>query len=337
MALGETVGTARGKLPDQGPLRAGVCTQLACFTTEGTIRALVRGNHKGICHAPSVMWHAYCRWAAMQDIERDLMEGRWGGFGQTWPDGWLAQVPVLGERRGSAPATVAALSRVEQGTYDRPATESSGWHALGRTLPTAALTALGFPGPIVSTEVAALTHGSVEAQSATAHAVVLLRQCLEGSRIEDSLRTGLADLRTNERAAGGLEQGRLDAALQAAADHPADATRLAALAPDLTAVSALLGGLYVAASLPGRTQVEAALHFASLSPAGPSVACVTGALLGAAHGVEALPVDQVSRHELAWVLDTLARDLVTQVKDSPSGSEYVEGWDPHWWDRYPGW
>ncbi|MFJ7096509.1 hypothetical protein ACIQWL_40770 [Streptomyces mirabilis] len=56
---------------------------------------------------------------------------------------------------------------------------------------------------------------------------------------------------------------------------------------------------------------------------------MAGALLGAAHGAEALPVGLVSRHELAWVLDTLARDLVAQLTDSPSGSEYTTGWDPH--------
>ncbi len=95
--------------------------------------------------------------------------------------------------------------------------------------------------------------------------------------------------------------------------------------------------MYVAASFPGRDQLDAALRFAAGAPDGDSVACVAGALLGAAHGAEALPVGPVSRHELAWVLDTLARDLVAQFTDSPSGSEYVGGWDPHWWGRYPGW
>ncbi|MEU6770188.1 hypothetical protein [Streptomyces sp. NPDC046759] len=64
---------------------------------------------------------------------------------------------------------------------------------------------------------------------------------------------------------------------------------------------------------------------------------MAGALLGALHGAEALPVDLISRHELAWVLDTLARDLVVQLTDSPSGGEYTAGWDQYWWDRYPGW
>ncbi|MFI1094021.1 hypothetical protein [Streptomyces sp. NPDC020917] len=45
----------------------------------------------------------------------------------------------------------------------------------------------------------------------------------------------------------------------------------------------------------------------------------------------------MSRHELAWILDTLARDLLSEATDSPSGGEYIGGWDPNWWDRYPGW
>jgi ADP-ribosylglycohydrolase len=83
--------------------------------------------------------------------------------------------------------------------------------------------------------------------------------------------------------------------------------------------------------------VHDALRFAAGAPDGDSVACVAGALLGAAHGVEALPIDLISRHELAWVLDTLAHDLIAQFADSPSGDGYGGGWDPHWWGRYPGW
>jgi hypothetical protein len=55
---------------------------------------------------------------------------------------------------------------------------------------------------------------------------------------------------------------------------------------------------------------------------------VTGALLGAVHGYVALPVDLLSRRELTWVLDTLARDLLSEMKNSPSVSEYVPGGGP---------
>ncbi|MFJ8779220.1 ADP-ribosylglycohydrolase family protein [Streptomyces sp. NPDC102476] len=349
LALGDTLGTARGKLPADGALRAGVSTQLACFTVEGTIRAWVRGGHKGICDPPSVVWHAYCRWAAVQGLEVERMRQRWAHGDEAWPDGWLARVPMLAERRGSAPATVAALSRTERGNMGMPTT-SRGCHALTRTLPVAVVGAAHGSAQSVqlAREIAALTHGDRAAQSAAAHAAVLVSHCLtstpethhsrsgERSQVRQALIDGIHALPDADPDLTAAEHDQLITALQQAEAQPADAGRLAKLAPDATAPSALLGGLYVAASFPDRAQVTVALRFAAGAPDGDSVACMAGALLGAAHGVEALPVDLISRHELAWVLDTLARDLVTELTDSPSGDGFGGGWDPQWWGRYPG-
>ncbi|MEV5784312.1 ADP-ribosylglycohydrolase family protein [Streptomyces sp. NPDC052287] len=349
LALGDTLGAAKGKLPAEGVLRAGVSTQLACFTAEGTIRAWVRGTQRGVWGPSGVVWHAYCRWAALQGIEVERMRERWADVAEVWPDGWLAQVPALAQRRGSAPATVTALSKTEHGNMGVP-TASRGCHALTRTLPVAVVgTVHGSElSAQLAREIAALTHGDRAAQSATAHAAVLVSHCLTSTpEMQDSLFGGQSQVRQAltdgihalPEAAPGLanpEQKQLIRALQQAEDQPADAGCLAELAPDATAPSALLGGLYVAASFPEPAQVHDALRFAAGAPDGDSVACVTGALLGAAHGVEALPVDLISRHELAWVLDTLARDLITQLTDFPSGDGYNGGWDPHWMDRYPG-
>ncbi|MGW1534215.1 ADP-ribosylglycohydrolase family protein [Streptomyces aureus] len=347
LAIGDTLGRAKGEPPADGPLRAGVSTQLACFTTEGIVRAWVRGDHRSIGYFPSGgVWHAYCRWAAMQGLKA---ASHWGSNGQAWPDGWLAQVPVLGERRGSAPATVTALAKGVHGQVELPTT-SRGCHALTRTLPVAVLGSAYGSEPAVDTarQIAALTHGDPAAHTATAQAVVLAQHCLtdlteaqawSGGRtqVQQALREGLRALRGIDPASASKELERLSEALEVAVAHPADFKRLAKLAPDATAPSALLGGVYVAASFPERDQVADALRFAAGAPDGDSVACVAGALLGAAHGAEALPVDLVSRHELAWVLDTLARDLVAQLTDAPSGGEYHGGWDPNWLERYPGW
>lgn len=158
-----------------------------------------------------------------------------------------------------------------------------------------------------------------------------------GQLVKETLRRGTVTLPTVGRGEVGDEDGHLMGVFQCAVDQPADPGLLARLAPDATAPSALYGGLYAAVSFPQRTDFTAALHFAAGAPDGDSVACVTGALLGAVHGAEALPVRLVSRHKLSWVLGTLARDLLLQIFESPSGGEYVAGWDPHWRSRYPSW
>ncbi|HEY0696184.1 MAG TPA: hypothetical protein VGD43_00060, partial [Micromonospora sp.] len=107
--------------------------------------------------------------------------------------------------------------------------------------------------------------------------------------------------------------------------------------PDATAMSALSGGVYVALSLPLPDQVREALSFAASAGDGGQVATVAGALLGTAHGVDALPVDWLSRLELAWVGDILARDLVAEFGLGPPGSGRSGAADRRWWDRYPGW
>ncbi|MCX5380583.1 ADP-ribosylglycohydrolase family protein [Streptomyces sp. NBC_00091] len=342
LALGETLGAVGAAPAPAGTLRAGVCTQLACFTVEGSVRAMVRGSHKGICHPPSVLWHAYCRWSYLQGLERERVRERWDPSGtKPWPDGWLAGVPALAERRGSAPATVAVLSGLRQGTFEEPANGSRGWHAVGRTLPLALLGSARSPRYARfwgdrAREVAALTHGDAGAQWAAACATVLGGHCLAGDSVRGAAESALAALGGADGLPG-AEPGRLAGALGEAVGHPAQPARLARLAPDPTAWAALLGGLYAAASFPGRGEVAQALRFAATAPDGESVACVAGALLGAVHGAQALPVELVSRHELAWVLDTLARDVLAEVTDSPGGSEYVAGRDPYWLGRYPGW
>jgi ADP-ribosylglycohydrolase len=345
LALGETLGAARGTVP-AGVLRAGVATQLACFTAEGVIRAQVRLQHKGICHAPGVVLHAYSRWAYLQGIAREKMLARWNPHGTgRWPDGWLADVPALAERRGSAPATVTALSRIDEGEKAMP-TPSRGAHALTRGLPVAVA---GVEGVALVDALAGLTHGDPAARAAAVHATLLARHCLNHPAPErtpytpyagiltEALEAGLAALPSEARDLTDDQHDRLTSAVREAAARPADRAVLARLAPDATAPAALLGGLYAAASFPRPADLPAALAFAATASAGDCVACVTGALLGAAHGAGLLPAGLVARHELAWVLDTLARDLVLEFDDSPSGGEYVRGWDPDWWNRYPGW
>ncbi|GAA3120414.1 ADP-ribosylglycohydrolase family protein [Planomonospora alba] len=328
LALGDSVG--RGVVPASGPIRAGVSTQLAAFTIDGIIRAWIRGEHKGVCHPPSVVWHAYCRWAALQGIQlhkrhQKCIEG------EKWPDGWLADVSILRERRGSAPATVKALTGA-----DTQPSSSFGCHALTRALPMAALHRKLTADKLadLARDVAALTHGELHAGHPTAAAVVLAARCLSMATFEEA--TGLEpDLIRLPHVAWLF--GMVHEALGHVRQAPRQKARLAQVAPDATASAALSGGVYVAASYPAPGEAMEALAFAATAPDGDSVAVVAGALLGALHGVDVWPVELISRLELAWVMDTLARDLALQITESPAGDGYGPPKDPFWWDRYPGW
>jgi hypothetical protein len=323
LMLGDALGAAGqpGLLTGSGTLPPTCAAQLACFTVEGLIRASVRFNHRGICHPPSMVWHAYTRWAVLQDITGIK---RWRTH--DWPDGWLAQVPALRTRRGTAPATVAALQGQAMGTLDKPVGTSVGAHALTRGLPVGL--AAGWLAEPAGTarEMAATTHAVAAADIAALGASIMVNLA-QGHRIDEAVHHA-------ERVCAAGTPGSV---LSAARSHPAQTVVLRQLAPDARAGSALAGGVYVATSFPEPAQIRDALLFAADAGDGGHAATVAGAFLGAAHGSDALPVDLVSRLELAWVADVLAHDMISEFTESPSGTEHTPATDPTWWNRYPGW
>lgn len=297
LMLGLMLGDALVHRSSQGRnwLLGSVASQLACFTVDGLIRAHVRGAQRGIWHPPSMVWQAYARWAHGQGLPL-LHQPKTDG---PWPDGWLYQQAPLRVRRGSAPATVEALTRTGRGTPDQPTTSSAGHHALSNAMPVA-LMALDVRRTAV--EVAALTHGDAAAQQAAGDGAKLLDAAL---RAED--------------AAEFLEEQQFD--LQ---DGPPG-----------TAVHALLHGARAAQAHFEPAQFLDALASA-YTAGGRGAAICAGTLLGACHGATALPQDLIGRLELGIIADELARDIVTEQALLPAGTEYNPQPDLYWWFRYPG-
>ncbi|MEU7993833.1 ADP-ribosylglycohydrolase family protein [Micromonospora sp. NPDC049060] len=173
-------------------------------------------------------------------------------------------------------------------------------------------------------------HGPAAADAAALGATVIANVVAKRQDVEKATELAQRECQSIVTVLTGLP---LAPALHAGRTHPRRAEVLAQLAPDARAASALAGAVYVALSFPDRSQLRDALVFAASVPHGRHVAATAGAFLGAVHGVDALPVDVVSRVELAWVADVLARDLLTEFADGGYGDET----DPHWWERYPGW
>lgn len=329
LGLGDALGWG-GRTGD-GVLRCSCAVQLAAFTVEGLIRASVRFAHRGICHPPSVVWHAFQRWGVAQGLavpDADVALG--GNLGLT---GWLYGVLQLSQRRGSAPATVRALNR-GMGTVEEPSTSSAGSHAAVRGLVVGALDWTHAVGDVtaLARDVGALTHGAAGGYDAAAVAAQLVACCGRAEDVGGAVERLLAQPPTvsHEQVLDSVRR-----AVQQATARPRDHSALRMLASDKSASSALAGGVYAAASFPRRDDVAAAMVF--LEGTNQGAAAVAGAVLGSIHGTESLPVKDIAALELVWVLDTLARDLVSELLDHPSGGEYAAASDPHWWARYPGW
>ena len=305
LALGDSYERARGSLPRRGVIKVGVATQLAVFTADGLVRVLASsGDQLGPGQVAPALWNALTRWGALQGVISAYDE-----VGAPVANGWLSEVPVLSERRGSAPATVSALRGGRPGTLEQPGSTSGGTQVVTRLLPTAAVRhLLPYEGIYSQADAefasyAVLTHGECSAIHSAVATASLASSCLAGF-----------DVREAVAASPFCEMGSLfGAARDIAVGQPRDSRALRAWMCD-DATSAMMGGIYTAISFPEHDDAQDALDFAYRFPGGRGSATVAAALIGAVHGVHALPVEAVSRLELSWVLDQVTLDLAQHVR-----------------------
>lgn len=283
-----------------------------------------------------MMREGYLRWASTQGYDSDLLRTRSHWYDTEnetfadpdrvgWPDGWLVQIPMMHQRRGTSPSTIKAL-------LDGRPTNSSGCQALLRSLPIAAWT----PGPTmplreIAQAAAAQTHDPILAGGPTAAAVDLAEQCLKHSAVHDAVGEAFRYLNPDDQLATWIADIR-----EAASKSPRSQTVLSRFAGGKSAFAAFASAPYVILSFPGIDTVMDAIGFAARADDGDSVAAVTGAWLGATHGFEVFPVDLASRLELGWVMDSLARDLTLELRENQAGSDWHAAIDPRWWSRYAG-
>jgi ADP-ribosylglycohydrolase len=348
LALGDAVGSRASDVPLGGVLQAGAATQLAAWTIEGTLRNVTRYGRLH-AHLTDIGRYAYQRWAFLRGLA-PANRGDWAPF--FWPEGspeharvrgWLVDDPAMSQVRGTSPSTRKAL-------VTGSAVSSAGCQAMLRVLPVAPMALIqhdydgGRPDPntarVAAQEwarnLALLTHDDGQRQNASVLAIQVLVSCLtarDDTRLAIKRATDDFEVAVNADIHGALRQG-----IQA----PCVPQTLERLAPHKTSWSALAGGLYVALSFPDEDTITEAIEFAGWAPDGDSVAAVAGAILGARHGYEALPLSWVSRLELGWVMDRLAIDLAAEVREHQGGTAWKDDFgevpaiDPWWGTKYPG-
>lgn len=270
-------------------------TQMMLFTAEGLVLAHERGRDRGIWHPPSMVYDAYLRWLRTQE-EHDP------GAAEAHT-GWLLACPELWSRRAPGTTCLVALARGVAGTLEAPVNGSKGCGGVMRAAPAGLI---GYPDPFrLGCETAALTHGHPSgylSAGALAHAVSRL---LAGAELREAVESALPFLRTYARHEEC--EGLLCRALELSRSGPASPDAVRSLGAGWVGEEALAIGVYCALAAEG---LEEALRVAvSHGGDSDSTGMVTGNLLGAARGVDAIPERWLAPLELREAIEETATRL----------------------------
>ena len=290
-------------------------TQMTLFTAEGLIRASVRWTLKGICHAPSVVHHAYLRWLLTQGgrpRNRELARER---------EGWLIGVKELWSSRAPGNTCLQAL-RATSALGEPAANNSKGCGGVMRVAPAGLIANEPFA---LGAELARLTHGHPSGYLSAGCLAALLGAISTGVGLEEGL-----DL-AETRLVGRGDADETLAALRLARDlagHGRQPVVPASLGGGWIGEEALAIAVWCA--LVADDPVDAVILAVNHDGDSDSTGSITGQILGALHGPGWLPDAWLAKLELRTEIERLASDLAASVDLSEEQANAF-------WNDYPGW
>ena len=312
-------------------------TQMTLFTAEGLLRAYVRSQRRGVCHPPSLIDAAYRRWLHTQGEAPDV--------GAPPEQGWLIQQTALFARRAPGVTCLAALKAKRQ--LGKPAhNDSKGCGGVMRVAPIGMmLQALSAESPRfrdanlrqafdLASQAAALTHGHPTGQLSAGVFAAIIFQLLEGQSLRESIEHALALLK--ERPHHEETAVAIQCAIELAEQRSSPDQALDRLGEGWIAEEALAIGLFCA--LVADDFESGVIMAVNHNGDSDSTGLIAGHLLGALHGINAVPGRWLKVIELLGVLETVADDLATVAKwtldDDQSPTGLAEG--DFYTARYPG-
>lgn len=278
-------------------------TQLTLYSVDGLVEALEWANDGVAADETACLWLAYLRWLMRQGEHLP-------STAPAPPARWIdRQTDILPVHRPDAD-TVRALLTGAMGTQARPLNPGAdGPGALMRSAPFGLVPRI--PASMVrrlTTDAAALTHGSEDAKETAALLSGLIRAlAIEGRNLDESLASVYPHepLLTNDSGHGG-----------AAGESPESAPT--ASGTFAAALQAAREGVCASSSPVG--QLEAALAHATRTDRSDAdsviAASLAGGILGALHGTDALPSGYLSASGVAGLVRAMAQNLL----DATTGS-----------------
>jgi ADP-ribosylglycohydrolase len=311
----------RGKVTDD--------TQMALFTLEGLIRAHAATRRGTEIDVTLVLQHAYQRWLHTQGEPWDRCGGMFAERSKS-PDGWLITNPGLFHRRAPGGTCLSALRSFavndEVGTPKQPLNDSKGCGGVMRAAPVALWS--DDPAEVFSLAVtsAALTHGHPSGYLSAGVLAVIVSELLDGTELPNAVMVAREQLvRWDDH----QEQvSVLDRAVDLAARKPDPETIADELGGGWVGEEALAIG--VCTALAADDLAEGLLMAVNHAGDSDSTGAICGNILGAVHGIDAIPPAWLAELELREVMERLTLDAVIEFGPRPLR-------DPGWFQRYPDW
>ncbi|MDA3647248.1 ADP-ribosylglycohydrolase family protein [Saccharopolyspora indica] len=318
-------------------------TQMTLFTAEGLIRGSVANRVLGSDDPLPEVQLAYQRWLHTQGVDWDAAAGAFLADYPA-PDGWLIEVPGLFATRAPGKTVWRALARFGDGkpagSFTERVNDSKGCGGVMRAAPAALWSTDPAEVFRLAARTAAVTHSHPAGYHSAGALAVIVQQALLGRGLDDGVWLALQVLETWE------DHEETSAALKAAV------ALAEAGEPTPEQVAEQLGGgwvgeealaIAVCAALVGE-DVEQALRIAVHHDGdSDSTGAICGNIVGALHGVAALPVDWLAELELRDVVEQIALDCVAEFGhgafqpgqaaiEPPTGEDWNERYPvrPHW-------
>lgn len=294
-------------------------TQMTLFTAEGILRAITRGNEKGVWHPPTAIYYAYQRWLVTQGYPKhDQFEDIYSS--------WLLEVKELHASRAPGNTCLSALLSREMGTIEKPINNSKGCGGVMRVAPVAlALTGMSYDKEFIfklGAESGAITHGHPSGYLSAGALAHIIASIIEGSDIFEAVKQAAAVL---ERYEGHEEcSNALANAVELAGSGMADSEAITKLGEGWVGEEALAIAVYCVLKYSNdfRKAVIASVNHSGDSD---STGAITGNILGAYLGMNSIPKE--------WAVKLELREVIVQIADNLLVS-YQE--DNEWYERYPG-
>ena len=204
--------------------------------------------------------------------------------------GWLVDQDVLHHQRAPGTTCLSALYEGGRGTPVKPLNDSKGCGGVMRVAPIALVTEHRFA---TAARAAALTHGHPSGYLSSGAFAHVVGELLRGATLPDAIASARVEL--VQWPDHDETMRSIDAAVALAASGVVDAERIETLGGGWVGEEALAIGLCCALVAPDvRSGLELAVNHSGDSDSTGSIA---GNLLGALHGVDALPADLLGQIE----------------------------------------